>query len=94
MLRMVLMGLLGSVILSGMLLVFLYNRTVNLQHAVSSAEKDIKTMQTESAELQDRIYAVFASAHVEAFAAEHGLVKDKTPQYLTVDPRWFLASRY
>ena len=92
--RLTLTLIVGAIVVSGGMLVFLYNRSVNLQHAMSDMTSEIKKLQTQSAELQDNTFAIFSTARVEAFAAEHGLVKDKNPQYLNVDPQWFLASRY
>lgn len=94
--RYMLLILLFLLIASGVMLVFLYNRAVNWEQALRASAVETKRLQTENAELQDRLFSLFANARVEALATEYGLVKDKSPRYLTVPEsyRWFLASQY
>ncbi len=93
-LRYMLAILVFLLIASGVMLVFLYNRAVNWEQAVRVSIAETKHMQTENAELQDRVFALFTTARVESLAAEFGLVKDKSPRYLEIPHGWFLASQY
>jgi hypothetical protein len=81
-------------IAAGVMLVFLYNRAVNLEQAMRVSIAETKRVQTENAELQDRVFALFSTARVESLASQFGLVKDKSPRYLEIPHRWFLASQY
>ncbi len=92
--RYMLLILLFLLITSGVMLVFLYNRAVNWEQALRASAAETKRLQTENAELQDRLFSLFANARVEALAAEYGLVKDKSPRYIEVPKGWFLASQY
>ncbi len=83
-LRFALSALVVALTLSGGALVYLYNRAVNIQHNVTALIGEAKKLQTTNAELQDGIFTTFTGASVEAFAAEHGLVKDKTPHYIEI----------
>src|SRR3989344_2958737 len=91
--RYMLVILVFLLIAAGVMLVFLYNRAVNWEQAVRASVVETKRLQTENAELQDRLFSLFANARVESLAAEYGLVKDKSPRYLEVPHRWFLASQ-
>ena len=92
--RHLLLILVFLLIASGVMLVFLYNRAVNWEQALRTSAVETKRLQTENAELQDRLFSLFANARVETLAAEYGLVKDKSPRYLGIQSRWFLASQY
>ena len=92
--RYMLVILVFLLIVAGVMLVFSYNRAVNWEQAVRVSIVETKRLQTENAELQDRLFSLFANARVETLAAEYGLVKDKSPRYLEVQSRWFLASQY
>lgn len=92
--RYLLVILVFLLITSGVMLVFLYNRAVNWEEAIRTSAVETKRLQTENAELQDTLFSLFANARVETLAAEYGLVKDKSPRYLEVSHRWFLASQY
>ncbi|MEY4731532.1 MAG: hypothetical protein RL681_478 [Candidatus Parcubacteria bacterium] len=80
-------------IAAGVMLVFLYNRAVNWEQNVRAAAVETKRLQTENAELQDTLFSLFTDTRVETLAAGYGLVKDKSPRYLEVQHRWFLASQ-
>jgi cell division protein FtsL len=95
-LRAVIAALLGAAALAAIALVFLYNRSVNLQHAVSGVQDDIKQLELGNAELQDKVFAIFTNGRMEAFAEAHGFVKDKNPRYFEISTRttqWPLVSQ-
>jgi cell division protein FtsL len=73
-------------------LVFLYNRTGNLQHQVSSVKDDILRIETANAEMKEEIFALFNPDAFQAFAQERGLVQDRDPRYFEVDRQWSIAS--
>ena len=63
-------------------LVMLYNHVVNVAHAITQVKSDMRTLQTESAELKDTIFALFDSEHLQAFAESRALVQERNPRYL------------
>ena len=83
--RLMLFLLVGFLVIAAITLVFVYNMTVNIQHALTAAKTELKDVQTGNAELQDRVFSLFATAQVEAFATARGLVKDKTPRYIEAE---------
>jgi hypothetical protein len=89
----VLGALVFAVFASALSLVFVYNSFVDTSHRVSGFKKDITRMETESALLRDTIFALTVDVQSESLANQSGLVKDKSPHYLTLDPQWSLALR-
>ncbi len=73
-------------------LILLYNRTVNLKHGIADMKSDIQGVGAETASLKERFFAIFDPQKVEELAKAQGLVKEKKPTYLEVNP-WVLASQ-
>ncbi len=65
-------------------LIFLYNRSVNMEHSVAVAQGELRKLQTARAEIQDKIFALSSDANIRKFSEERNLVKDKNPHYLEV----------
>ncbi len=80
--------------LSAIWLVVLYNRMVNVTHGMENARAEIKTLQTQNSELQERIFTLFDNRNLLKLAEEKSLIKDRNPQYFEVDRQWSLASQY
>ncbi|MEK7193391.1 MAG: hypothetical protein AAB652_01225 [Patescibacteria group bacterium] len=81
-------------LLSGALwLVFLYNQTVNLQHALEKTQADFLALQTGNAELRDEFFTLFDGKNLEIFAKERELREEKNPRYLEIKGPWALVSR-
>lgn len=89
----VLAGLVAGVILVAFSLVLLYARFVNLNHSIAEARRALEKIQTENAELKDRIFALLDQGRLESLAAERGLIKEKNPQYLRVSGEPLALSR-
>lgn len=70
-----------ALIMQALWLVMLYNHVVNVEHAITEAKNNMRTLQTESAELKDTIFTLFDSEHLEAFAASRALVQERNPRY-------------
>ena len=73
-------------------LVGFYTKSVNARHEISQLRTQITATQSNNAQTKDRLFAVFDAASVDAFASEHGMVKEQNPTYLRVDSSWVLAS--
>lgn len=65
-------------------LIFLYNRSINLEHGISQTEKDLQKLQVDRAELQDKIFALSNDANLQKLSKERGLFQEKAPQYMEV----------
>ena len=70
--------------LQALWLVMLYNHVVNIEHAITQVKSDMRTLNTESAELKDTIFTLFDSEHLEAFAASRALVQERNPRYFPI----------
>lgn len=86
--------LLGSgVIFGAMWLVVAYNRVVETAHRLDATEKALYRTQAESAELKDRVFALFGNENLETFANEKHLIKDRQPEYIKLTELWGSASQ-
>ncbi|MBI4086067.1 MAG: hypothetical protein HY433_02400 [Candidatus Liptonbacteria bacterium] len=65
-------------------LIFLYNRSVNMEHSISAAQVELRKIQTARAEIQDKIFGLSSDANLQKLSKERNLVKDKNPRYLEV----------
>lgn len=65
-------------------LIFLYNRSVNMEHSLSAAQGEFRKLQTARAEIQDKIFGLSSDANLQKLSEERNLVKDKNPHYLEV----------
>jgi len=71
---------------ASVMVIWAYNRSVNLGYEISSAELSIRKIQTEKSQLQDKIFTLLNSADVKNIS-NGSLVEEKNPQYLKVDGR-------
>jgi hypothetical protein len=68
---------------------------VNARHGTSDLKGEYQNIQTESAELKDKIFSLLDTENLENFAQGRALVQEKNPQYLEVahDQKWVFASQ-
>jgi cell division protein FtsL len=88
-----LIALVVALVLGAGWLVVAYNRLVNLNHGLTELNAQIRTVQTENAEIKDKTFELFASRNLEQVALNYGLVTERQPRYIAVQPTWSLASR-
>ncbi len=84
--------IIGALIIVSFALIFLYNHSVDLEHSVSRAGADLQKLQTQTAELQDKIFTLSSDANLQKLSEERHFVKDKQPRYLEVDSQPALAN--
>ncbi len=89
-----LFALVALIIVSALSLVWLYVRLVNINHNLASARTDLVQVETQSAELKEKIFGLLSGDKLQALAQAKGLVQDKDPQYLQASPSWSLASHF
>ncbi len=65
-------------------LIFIYNRSVNLEHSVSGAENELRQLETSRAEIQDKIFAILSDDNLQKVSASKGFIKDKNPIYFKI----------
>lgn len=75
-------ALVAALMVSSFGVVWIYNRSVNLEHGISAAELDIRSVQTEKAQTQDKIFALLSGVNVQKFSKDRNLVDEKNPQYV------------
>ena len=73
-------------------LVVIYNRVVNLEHGIAEMKSGFVKLETENAELKEKVFALFTTQTIDAFAVEHGLMQEKKPHYFTTSDQWVFAS--
>ena len=73
-------ALIGALMISSFMVVWIYNRSVNIEHGISAAELNIRSIQTEKAQLQDKIFALLSGVNVQKFSKDRNLVDEKNPQ--------------
>ena len=76
--------MIAVLVLSSFWLIFLYNRSVDLEHRISDGQAQLRKLQAGKAELQDKIFALSSDANLGSISGERHLVKDKTPEYFEV----------
>lgn len=79
-------------LIGGILLVFAYNRLLNIERGVRAAREEFQKYQTENARRKVELLALFDSAHLATVAEQRSLVLEKKPAYVTVDAKWLFAS--
>lgn len=75
------------------MLVMLYNRSVNMSHALSDAKGELQKMKSEMADAKDKIFILLQAQNLEKFAEEQSLIKEKNPEYFRLSQQWASASR-
>lgn len=86
-------ALIVAVFAGALSLVYGYNRLVDIEHGIADMKIGRQKIETESALLRDEIFGLTDESRFASLAAARALVKDASPQYLTLDPQWSLASR-
>jgi cell division protein FtsB len=62
-------------------LIVLYNQTVDARHALAREKEAFNKLQTENAEIKERMFALLDNHNLEAVARGRQLVKENTPRY-------------
>jgi len=88
----VLAVLVVCLILDGVSLVVLYNRTVNFNHGTAEMKAEFSTLQSQNADFKDKIFKLLNVGRDSAVSGDHKLIEDKNPQYLEINSKWSYAS--
>ncbi len=73
----------GAILVSSLAsCVWLYAGTVNINHDISAANKKITALRSENAGLQNELFKMTDSSTLKAFAADKGLTRDDSPQWV------------
>ena len=65
-------------------LIVLYNKIVDLNHALAADKAQLDSIGSASTELQNHIVALTGGGGIESMASADGLVLDRSPQYFPV----------
>ncbi|MBI4087447.1 MAG: hypothetical protein HY434_01295 [Candidatus Liptonbacteria bacterium] len=83
---------LSALLIAGaILLVILYNRFVNFEHGVSGIKLQLKEIQAQNVEIEDKIFTLIDSSKSESVSLGK-LIPDKNPKYF--EAKWSYASQY
>jgi cell division protein FtsL len=91
-LNFILITLIVMVTVSVIWLIVLYNKTVSLSHGASALRESITKIEAQNSEIKGSIFAFFDPDRMTAFAAERGMVADRSPKYLPIIKEWVVAS--
>lgn len=83
-------------------LIISYNNVVDLRHGAQSMKNDLKNLQTMTADLREKEFALLDTRALDALAARNSLVRESNPRYLEVSragknspgPQWAAALQY
>lgn len=80
-------------------MVALYNATVNLNHNLTEAKKELDAVGAASTKLNNQIVAALAGSSLTAAVTRAGLVEEKKPNYFSTqgtreNKSWPIASQY
>ena len=70
-----------ALILSG---IGIYGIVVGLRHDINLMQKNIQETELTSVKLQNQVYSITNISNLEKKAAENGLVKEPSPEYLNL----------
>jgi len=74
-------------------LITLYSNSVGLTHGILDMRSQISQIQTQNAELKNKVFSLLDSANLQNLAKDRQLIQEKNPQYLEVDKQWSFASQ-
>lgn len=72
-------------VFEGVFLIMLYSHTVNMRHEIYRAQERFKTVELESIELRNELYARLDPKRLRAAAEQAGFVPEARPAYLEVE---------
>src|SRR5437870_13429674 len=90
----ILFVLIIGLVLCAFWMVILYNNLVNFNHGLSNLKKEFGSVQTQNAELKDKIFSLINSARQNNLNGSE-LIQDKNPSYLevgSINQKWSYAS--
>lgn len=87
------LGLILAVLFLGGFYIYQHNFLVSLRHGIEVLEKDLLAVQNQDSDLKNKFYALIDSGQLEELAQGKGLVLDKNPKYLNLEPLWVSASQ-
>ena len=78
-------AIMALILLGSLLIVFAYNRSVSMNYKLSETLKSIESLRVANAELKNSLYVILDLQNVEKLADKLGLVKEKRPDYLSIN---------
>lgn len=75
-------ALIAICLIASLWIVLSYNRSVNLEHEISATEINIRELQTNKAQLQDKMFTLLSDVNLKEFSRNRNLVEEKNPQYM------------
>lgn len=75
-------ALIAVCLIASLWIVLSYNRAVNLEHEISATEINIMELQTNKAQLQDKMFTLLSDVNLKEFSRNRNLVEEKNPQYM------------
>ena len=82
--NMILMWLIAAIVLGSLFLVMIYNKIVNFEYGIAEVKAEIKEIQAENAELQEKIFTFFSADNFLEVIGDN-FIQDKNPEYLVTN---------
>jgi cell division protein FtsL len=79
-------------IVVGAAIIILYNRLVNLNHGIDGLRVEFLTLQSQNADIKDKVFESLNAANNPEILAKYGLTQDKNPEYVQINSQWSYAS--
>ena len=80
-------------VVAAIYLIILYNRFVNFEHGVSGMKLQLKRVQAQNMDFQDKIFRLIDASKLESVSSGR-LIPEKNPTYFEVNQKWSYASRH
>lgn len=77
--------LIGLVLFGVMLTISVHNRNVSVAHDLGEALRRLDSLRVANVGLKNQMYALLDFENADKLAAQLGLIKEKSPDYLTIN---------
>jgi uncharacterized paraquat-inducible protein A len=81
------------IFLQVVILIMLYNHTVNLRHETALMGDELQKINLADAAIKTKMFGLLDQDAVDSFATEHNLIKEENPNYISLEKSWEYALR-
>lgn len=87
-------GLICALSVGACALIGMYASVVSLEHDIAKTSRYIESLESNSSELRDEVFALSSGNRIGELAVQRGLITEREPRYVTIENVWSRASRY
>lgn len=78
------LAMLMGIIAFGACALFIYNRTVDLNHALQTQQQALDALHAANTTLKNKLYQTLDTRHLQTLVQEKGFIKITAPHYLSL----------